>query len=95
MTGQELLPILQSIFPEARISFGYIGNCGPNGEGYENLSWRFFTKLPRIFDGFYNNQPSVRVDNPKEIDVAYVIRELCRYTGKQLSVSDNQILNAL
>lgn len=95
MNGRDLLPLLQEMFPTAGLTFGYIGNCGPNGEGYENLSWHFFTKLPKVSDGFYNNAPSVPVADPKDVNPAYAVRALCRITGRKLTVSENQVLNHL
>lgn len=93
MTGYELLPILQEIFPEAQVTFGYIGNY--EGPTRDYRSWKFFTKLPVVKDGLYNNRPSCSVEDPSQVQVGRVVRELARHCGRRLSVSENQILNYL
>ena len=94
MQANVLLPLLENMFPTAGLTFGYIGNCSPCGTK-DDRSWKFFTKLPPVNDGFYSNKPSVPVANPNNVDPAYVVRALCRITGTKLSVSENQFLNHL
>jgi hypothetical protein len=57
-----VLKDLQELYPEAGLSFGYIGNVGRGYGTFEDLEWYFFTKVwNSSHDGFYRNCHNFRI----------------------------------
>jgi len=56
-----LLAELQQAYPEAGLSFGYIGNVGKGYGTYDQLQWFYFTKVWESNPGFYKNCHSFSV----------------------------------
>ena len=65
-TYEQVLKDLKEKYPEAQLSFGYIGNVGRGYGTYADLEWSFFTKVWESNPGFYRNCHSFRVGNTQK-----------------------------
>lgn len=64
MTAEQLLPILQEAFPEAGITYGYLGNIERWGD---NRSFYFFTTIKMV--GLFGVENlKIGVNDPKNVD---------------------------
>ena len=82
--GDELQKELAAKYPQAGLTFGYIGNCEPWGD---DRSWRFFTKFPHMIDKV-NRSPQWGYSDTKGLPemIAKAEVELEAWLRKQLGL---------
>lgn len=84
---------LSEKYPEAGLTFGYIGNVYAQDD-LDDRGWKFFTDLPHIIDGFYNKRPSFPewgVDSQFLPNLAErASQELEPWLRRQLGLTPNQ-----
>jgi hypothetical protein len=83
----KVLKILQQQYPEAGLSFGYIGNVGRGYGTYDDLQWFFFTKVWESNPGFYRNCHSFSIGltpQKRETDAEALLPKLIEWLNTKV-----------